>query len=199
MHTLARTLLLVPFVAAIALTADTARAQAPGAPATPLVIRKVDAKPVNSPEYQIRNIPITPRGLRWLQVVVDYEVAPEWVDEATFTYYVLLKAKRAEPGRSPFTLFKGDITYVNIARGRRKADIYMHPSTLARFGDIERLAVVVNVGGRMVALDGQPTGTAAQRWWEQLAPQDGYLLNRMQTPFAMVNSDDFEAIKPGRN
>ena len=199
MSTIARSLVMIPFAALLALPLPAADAQAPGAPSTPLLIRKVDAKPVNSPEYQIRNYPLTPRGVRWLQVIVDYDTAPEWVDEATFTYYVLLKAKRAEAGRSPFTLFKGEVTNVNIARGKHKGDIYMHPSTLARFGDIERVAVMVNVGGRMVALDGQPSGTAQQRWWEQLAPMEGYLLNRMQTPFAMVNFDDYEAIKPGRN
>ena len=35
-----------------------------------------------------------------------------------------------------------------------------------------------------------------QRWWEQMTPVDGYVLNRMETPFAMISFDDYEAIKP---
>lgn len=176
-----------------------ARAQAPAAPQTPLAIRKITGGKVETPEYQLKKSQFAARTRQWFQVIVDYDTAPEWMDEATFTYYVLVRSKKAEPGKNPLTLFKGEVTYINIERGRHKSDIYLHPSTVARFGDVERVAVVVNVGGRLVAMDGQPTGTAQQRWWEQLSPMDGYLLNRMQTPFAMINFDDFEAVKPGRN
>jgi hypothetical protein len=44
-------------------------------------------------------------------------------------------------------------------------------------------------------MDGIPTGSAASRWWEQLPPVEGYVLNRMETPFAMIYFDDYEAIK----
>jgi hypothetical protein len=176
-----------------------ARAQAPAAPQTPLAIRKIAGGKVETPEYQVKKSQFAGRTRQWFQVIVDYDTAPEWLDEATFTYYVLVRAKKAEPGRNPLTLFKGEVTYINIERGRHKSDIYLHPSTVSRFGDVERVAVVVNVGGRLVAMDGQPSGTAQQRWWEQLSPMDGYLLNRMQTPFAMLYFDDYESVKPARN
>lgn len=165
---------------------------------TPLAVRRITGTKVETPEYQIKKSQFAARTRNWYQIIVDYEVAPEWLDEATFTYYVLTQARRPEPGRNPRTLFKGEVTYVNIGRGKRRSDIYLHPSTVDRFGDVERVAVEVRVGGAIIARDGLPQGTAQQRWWESFSPQDGYVLNRMQTPFAMINFDDYEAIKPGR-
>jgi hypothetical protein len=178
-----------------------ARAQAPavlGQAQAPLVIRRITGTKVETPEYQVKKSQFAARTRQWYQLIVDYEVAPEWLDEATFTYYVLTLSKKPEPGRNPRTLFKGEVTYVNIGRGRRRSDIYLHPSTVDRYGDVERVAVEVRVGGAIVARDGLPQGTAQQRWWEAFAPQDGFVLNRMQTPFAMINFDDYEAIKPSR-
>jgi hypothetical protein len=170
----------------------------PGQPQVPLVVRRITGTKVETPEYQIKKSQFAARTRQWYQIIVDYEVAPEWLDEATFTYYVLTQSKRPEPGRNPRTLFKGEVTYINIGRGRRRSDIYLHPSTVDRYGEVERVAVEVRVGGAIVARDGLPQGTAQQRWWESFAPQDGFVLNRMQTPFAMINFDDYEAIKPTR-
>ncbi len=175
-----------------------AAAQAPGAGAggRPVEIRRISGGKVPTPEYQLKKSQFAARTRDWFQIMVDYETDPEWVDEAIFTYYVVVKARTAQPGKSPYTLFKGDVTYINIEKGRHKSDIFIHPSTLARYGDVEQVAVLINVGGRLVAMDGLPQGSAAKRWWEQMSPLDGYLLNRMQTPFAMINFDDYEAVKP---
>ncbi len=175
--------------------ASSAQAPAPAATDRPLTIRKMDSGKAKTPEYQVKQ-GIAQRSRDWYKVEVIYDTETEWLDEVSFTYYVVVKAAKATPGRnSLFTLFKGDVTYINVERGRHKSDIYLHPSTIARFGEVERVAAVVNVGGRLVAMEGKPDGSVSQRWWEQLSPQDGYLLNRMQTPFAMINFDDYEAIK----
>ncbi|MBW7909113.1 MAG: hypothetical protein H3C50_09395 [Kiritimatiellae bacterium] len=189
------------FAAALFLqTPAPAVAQQPaGGGSVPLIVRKVSGGKVETPEYQLKKSQFVARTRQWFQIIVDYDTAPDWLDEATFTYYVLVRSKKPEPGKNPITLFKGEVNYINVERGKHKSDIYLHPSTLSRFGDIERVAVLVNVGGRLVGMDGIPSGTAQQRWWEQLSPQDGYLLNRMQTPFAMIHFDDYEAIKPSRN
>lgn len=178
--------------------AEQSFAQQPAAPAVPLIIQKITPAKVSTPEYQLRKSQMVGRTRDWYQIVVDYATAPQWVDEATFTYYVLVLNKKAEQGVNPRTLFKGEVTYINIERGKHKSDIYIHPSTASRFGEIERVAVQVSVGGRMVAMEGVPANTVQQRWWESFSPQTGYLLNRKETPFAMINFDDYEAIKPGR-
>jgi hypothetical protein len=174
-------------------------AQAPAnAPAADrmLNIKRINAEKVKTPDYVVKPPLPTQRTREWYKVEVVYDTDPEWVDEISFTYYVVVKAKQPMPGRSAFTLFKGDVTYINVEKGRHKSDIYLHPSTLARFGDVERVAALVSVGGRMVGMEGLPSGSTSTRWWEQLPPQEGYLLNRTQTPFAMISFDDYEAIKP---
>lgn len=190
-----RSLVLAAGVFALASPAAFAQG-GPAAAARPVDIRKISSGKVMTPEYQLKKSQFVARTREWFQIIVDYDTDPEWVDEATFTYYVLVKARQQTAGRSPFTLFKGEVTYINIEKGRHRSDIFIHPSTIARYGDVERVAVQVSVGGRLVAMDGLPQGSASQRWWEQLNPQEGYLLNRMQTPFAMINFDDYEAVKP---
>ncbi len=153
-------------------------------------IRKVSGGKVSTPQYQLLKGQTMARTLDWYQIVVHYETSPDWMDELTFTYYVLVKSKAGK-----FSLFKGDVTYVNIMKGRHLSDIYLHPSTLSRFGTVERVAVLVGSQGRMLAMESQPSSNA--RWWEQspVAPVEGLVLNRMETPFAMINFDDYEAIK----
>ncbi len=167
----------------------------------PVVIKGIEAGKTRTPEYQAKGVGPQKRPRQWFKVEVTYDTDLAWLDEVTFTYYVVVKAKEPIPGRtSPYTLFKGEVSYVNIEKGRHSADIYLHPSTIARFGEVERVATVVSQGGRIVTMAGSPelsSGVNA-RWWEQLTPQDGYLLNRTLTPFAMINFDDYEAIKPGK-
>jgi len=154
-------------------------------------IRKIEPSKVKTPEYQLLKGQFMATTRDWFQVAVSYETAPDWIDDLTFTYYVLMKPKT---GPTKYMLFKGDVTYVNIQKGKHKSDMYLHPSTLARYGDVQQVAVVLTTQGRVVAMESLPA--SQQRWWEQLTPMDGYVLNRMQTPFAMINFDDYEAIKP---
>lgn len=186
-------LLAVTLLAAVSTSAQT---PGPAANDRLLVIKKVDAGKVKTPDYQVKPAQPVQRMRDWYKVEVIYDTSQEWLDEVSFTYYVVVKAKQPQPGQSAYTLFKGDVTYINVEKGRHKSDIYLHPSTLARYGEVERVAALVNVAGRLVGMDGLPSGSTSTRWWEQLPPQEGYLLNRTQTPFAMINFDDYEAIKP---
>ncbi len=158
-------------------------------------IRKLDSDKVRTPIYRVSNFP-QGRTRNWMKITTEYDTAPEWLDQLDFQYYVLVKAKK---GKKEFTLFRGDITNVNIEKNagtggsRHKSVAYLHPSTLARYGDVERLAVVIRHQGRLVGMESKPKSNA--RWWEQLTPVTGYVLNRLETPFAMINFDDYEAIK----
>ncbi len=155
-----------------------------------LRIRNVAGSKVRTPEYKL--VGGTAQGVKriWFEVLVDYETTPEWIDELDFTYYVLMRSRR---GKKRYVLFRGDVSYVNIARGRHRSVVYVHPSTLERYGDVDRVAVLIKSQGRLVGVGGRPAPT--KRWWEQLTPVKGYILTRMQTPFAMIRFDDYEAIK----
>ncbi len=160
-------------------------------------IKDISGARVQTPEYSIKKNQIAARTKDWFQIVTTYDTDPEWMDDIQFTYYVLVKAKNPKPSEPPQRLFKGEVSYINVAKGRHKSDMYLHPSTIARFGDVQAIAVLVNAQGRLVAMESKPPSN--QRWWEQLQPQEGYLLNRMQTPFAMLYFDDYEAVKSTRS
>ena len=170
---------------------STVSAQEAAAPSGQVKIKKiVPNSKVPTPEYKLLTGQVMSQTRNWFQVNVDYETDPEWMDDLTFTYYIVSQNKAGK-----FTLFRGDVTYVNIQKGKHRSDMYLHPSTIARYGVVQRVGVVVSSQGRVLAMESLPS-TGSPRWWEQLTPLDGYALNRMQTPFAMIYFDDYEAIKP---
>lgn len=156
-----------------------------------VAIKKISGLKVRTPEYRLVAGQAQARGKDWFSVNTTYDTAPDWVDDITFSYFVLITGK--SPGQPRNTLLSGDVTYVNVQKGRHLSDMYLHPSTLARYGEVERVAVIVRVQGRVVAMASEPS--SPQRWWEQLTPVQGLVLNRMETPFAMINFDNYEAIK----
>jgi hypothetical protein len=126
----------------------------------------------------------------WWRVVVEFETTPDWTDELEFTYYVYMKD---QSNRGAEIMFRGAVTYVNVAKGRHQSDMFLHPSTLARLGSVEQVAVVVKARGAVVATE---STAKTPNWWERFSPVDGVLLNRAQTPFAFIDYDLFNAIKP---
>ncbi|MFH0952975.1 MAG: Amuc_1102 family pilus-like protein [Verrucomicrobiota bacterium] len=185
------TCLLLIAIFGVSCSTDVFAQQAPE-PGRIVIIRKIEPLKVQTPQYQLLKGQFMARTRDWFQVNTTYKTAPDWIDELTFTYYVLVKGKEAG---AKYNLFRGEVTYANIQKGDHKSDMYLHPSTMVRFGDVERVAVVISSQGRIVAMESLPALTT--RWWEQLTPVDGYVLNRMQTPFAMINFDDYEAVKAG--
>jgi hypothetical protein len=160
----------------------------------PVTIKDITGFKIQTPEYQIKRSQTAARTRDWFQIITTYDTDPEWVDEVQFTYYVLVKNKNPASHGPPQSLFKGEVSYINVEKGKHKSDMFIHPSTLSRYGDVQAIAVLMTVQGRLIAMESKPPSN--QRWWEALQPQDGYLLNRMQTPFAMLYFDDYEAVKP---
>ena len=125
----------------------------------------------------------------WWRVVIDFETAPDWIDELEFTYYVYMKD---QSNKNAEMMFRGAVTYVNVPRGKHQSDMFLHPNTLARLGSVEQVAVVVKNRGAVVASE---STAKTPNWWERFPPIDGVLLNRSQTPFAYIDYDSFNAIK----
>lgn len=157
-----------------------------------LRIRRLEGETVRAPQYQTRGGQAPRRTREWLQVRTEFQTAPEWIDEMTFTYYIVLRNRRPAPGEPEVRLFRGESNYINIARTREgQSTVFLHPSTVERFGELVQVGVVITSGGRVVGMESSPSREG--RWWEQLTPQSGMVLNRRDTPFAMINFDDFEA------
>lgn len=187
---------LFAFFASTLVTPLLVQAQVPVPPAASRVqiaIGKIDGGKAPTPIYAVKGAQSQARVKDWFRVYVEYDTETDWTDELNFTFYVVVKGKTKDA--PAFTLFKGETSYIHIPKGRKHvADMYLHPNIVARFGDVERVAVEVRAAGRVLDRAGKPQLTSA--WWEQLSPVDGVLLNRSQTPFAFVDIDDQEIIKP---
>ena len=186
----------VVLFAAIWLAAGTALAQTASAAAAGgsdvLRIRKMAPVPgTKTPVFRTATASqASAKQPDWWRWMVEFETAPDWVDELEFTYYVYMKD---QSNKGAEMMFRGTVTYVNVARGRHYSDMFLHPSALARMGRVEQVAVVVKHKGAVVA--SESTAQTAN-WWDRFAPIDGVLLNRAQTPFAFVDYDLYEQIKP---
>ena len=163
-------------------------------------IKPPKASPASTPEYDVRvkggGSNNSPNSF-WLEVESEFDTAPEWMDEVSFTYYVLLKAKKASdvgPGGRQYNLFRGEVSYVDIPKGRGwKSNMFLPASTFKRYGDVEKAGVQVKVKGVIVAEESTPASRT--RWWEE-HPVKGALLPRNQTPFINVNPDANPTVRP---
>jgi hypothetical protein len=126
----------------------------------------------------------------WWRVMVEYETAPDWIDELEFTYYVYMKD---QSNKGAEVMFSATVSYVNVAKGRHVSDMFLQPNVLTRLGRVEQVAVVVKAKGAVVATE---STAKTPNWWDRFSPVSGVLLNRSQTPFAYIDYDLYEAIKP---
>ena len=129
------------------------------------------------------------RPPEWWRVAVEYETAPEWIDELEFTFYAYLEDQSAKNAPE---MFRGVVTYENVPKGRHVADIFLHPNVVARMGQVKQVALVIKHNGMVVATD---STSSRPNWWDGFPPKDGVLLNRTQTPFALVDYDSYNFIR----
>ena len=167
------------------------------------------AQPRPGPEFQItkisRNLITTPQYTytgaqqyqanqrdRWLEVEVDFSSAPEFTDELTFKYFILINGK----------LLTGEVTHTNIAAGRdNRSVMYVSPKTLARLmgnrpvapNSVQNIAVQIVQQG---AVKHELSAERAQPNWHATMPHvAGLVLNKNETPFAPLYWDRYEQIK----
>jgi hypothetical protein len=149
------------------------------------------------------------RGTRparqWGSVTVVYETTPEWIDEMTITYYAMSLDKTS--GENKYSLYRKEVPYMDIARDRNHTGVvYIRPSALERFGEIVACAVEIRIDNEVVAQQGESSmgGALPDEWWKDqrvigrsdlVTIRDAHILNRIESPFAFINIDDYEAIK----
>jgi hypothetical protein len=151
---------------------------------------------VKTPEYRtsVSGGRVAPRD--WQNVVALYDTNPEWVDELTFQFYVLLY--KETQGKKEYSLCKGTVSYVDIAKGRRHvSEVFLRPTTVARHGEVVGIAVEMLSKGELIGAESDAISGLPKEWWKNpnLTVRDGLLLSRSQTPFTYINWDDFEVIK----
>jgi len=134
----------------------------------------------------------------WVELGLQFDTEPEWQDEIVFHFFALLKNRET----TKFTLLKGTVTYLDVARGRsRMGCAYIRPAALARYGEVMGVAVEAVIKGEVAGSlsEGKlgPGKPLPQEWWKkpELVPKDGYIVDRSKTPFSQINFDDYEALK----
>lgn len=195
-------------VAAVVLLAGLSAAKAQQ-PNTDFKIVKITPELVTTPEYTFNLGPKNKKVQKnkdWLEVEVSFDwqprlKKPEFQDDLTFNYYILLGNKDRENPKG--TLLTGAVTHMAIPQAKGMNSVmYLSPRTLERFFQgkppATASAAVVDVGVTVLA-QGRPVAEASWkgkgRWWEQFEPKQGYVLNKNETPFAPLVWDYYEAIK----
>ena len=178
-------------------------------PAKDFQILKITPDLATTPEYNFSYGPKNKKVQKnkdWLEVEVSFEwqprdQKPEFLDELTFNYFILLNNKsRENPGG---TLLTGTVTHVAIPQAKGLNSVmYVSPRTLERFfeGKIPSTAssAITDVGV-IITKQGQTVAEASWKgrgqWWSALQQVNGYVLNKNETPFAPLAWDYYEAIK----
>jgi hypothetical protein len=140
----------------------------------------------------------------WHAVTVTYDTAPEWIDELLIQFYVLGIMKSPETGRNTYSLYKTAVRYIDIEKGRNHTAVaFLRPAAIKRYGDPIAVAAVFTLDGEVVAELSDESTQLPEKWWrnplvtdsKDVIVRDGYLMDRSKTPWAVINSDDYEVIK----
>jgi hypothetical protein len=140
----------------------------------------------------------------WHVVSVIYDSAPEWIDDLLVQFHVLAMKQDPQTRQNVYSLFKKQVRYGDIERGREhRAMAFLRPAALKRFGNVVACAAVLSVDGKVVEEKSETATELPEFWWRNplvldspaLTVREGYLLNRMESPWALVNPDDYEVIK----
>jgi hypothetical protein len=172
-------------------------------------INKITPDFTTTPEYNFSYGPKNKRVTKnkdFLEVEVSFDwqprdKKPEFLDELTFNYYILLNNKSRENPQE--TLLTGTVTHVAIPQATSMNSVmYVSPRTLERFfagkAPNNVTAAVVDVGvtitkqGQLVA---EASWKGRGQWWSNYQQVSGYVLNKSETPFAPLAWDYYEAIK----
>jgi len=143
---------------------------------------------------------------QWVRIEVTFDAAAEFTDELTFNYYALYSDR---PG--PDRLFVGHVNHVNIAKGQNLHSVmYLSPKSLQRIAQrsstkafvptnfpITQVTVTITKPGvtAPIAIGSLKPGAQGE-WWSTIKQEEGFLVNKSETPFASLHWDYYEALKP---
>ncbi len=169
-----------------------AAAQVPIGPGA-IKLGKIKQEIVKTPDYTIKSGPEKRSKIgEWLEIEVEFETKAEEIDEITLQYTILFENK----------LLDGQVTHVIIPKGREHYSVmYISPRTLVKLtggktvtaGNVQNVWVVASKQGQV--LDQAAIKNIAIPNFPHLA---GMILNKMETPFAPLFFDRYEAIKTSK-
>ena len=203
---------LVAAAAAFAVSFAVAQQQPAAAPAGPAGTNPGDVKITKLSDfndYKQKAKSITGKTSQksriWGVFDVTFQTTPAWIDSMTITYTVILLNPKpdAKKNEKPMTLMQTTVEYADVAQDREhKAGAVVLPAALLRLGEPLGFAVSISVGGKEVASQGVGKGPlqSHKEWWKDSAildhpnvqRRDAYMMDRMKSPFQLVDPDDYE-------
>lgn len=199
-----------PLAAALALAAAPVGAQQPGAAKGPAGSNpgEVQITKVTSLKDVEHRAPALSGGggakkKKWGAFDVTFQTTPEWIDELTVVYTVMLANPAPAKDEPPMSLLRVSVSYPDVERGRdHVAGAVVQPAVLKRYGNAIGFAAQLFVDGKEVAAKGEGEGRlkGVAKWWEaekvlnspMVVRREGLLLDRMKTPFSLVDPDNYE-------
>lgn len=166
-------------------------AQVPGAQ---FQLTKINKNLITNPQFAYTGAEQYTANQRdhWLEVEAEFTAAPEFSDELTFKYFILVNGK----------LLTGEVTHINVPAGReRRSVMYVTPGALARvmnnrpvtIASVQNIAVQIVQQGAV--RDELSLMRAAAQWYKVIPALSGLVLNKNETPFAPLYWDRYEQIK----
>lgn len=157
-------------------------------------IEKIMPSVVGTPEFTITNTPPKrSQAQKWLEIEVEFAIeGVELIDELTFKFDVKMNGK----------LCPGEITHVNIPKGRDRFTVmYISPRNLERITDgkplnagmIENIWITISRQGQKLAITSLKDKNSKEPPNLTLTP--GLLTPKAETPFSVLWSDRYEAVK----
>ena len=199
--------------AAAAFAVSFAVAQQPAAPAagpagsTPGEVKITKLTDFNDYKQKAKSITgkTSQKSRVWGVFDVTFQTTPQWIDSMTITYTVILLNPKpdAKKGEKPMTLMQTTVEYADVQQDREhRAGAVVLPAALLRLGEPLGFAVSISVGGKEVASQGVGKGPlqSHKEWWKDSAildhpnvqRRDAYMMDRMKSPFQLVDPDDYE-------
>jgi hypothetical protein len=157
-------------------------------------IEKILPAVVGTPEFTITNTPPKrSQPQKWLEIEVEFAVEHvEMIDELTFKFDIMISGK----------LYPGEITHVNIPKGKdRYTVMYISPRNLDRITGgkqlnatmIENIWVTISKQGQALAISSLKDKNS--RAVPNLPQIPGLLTPKSETPFSVLWTDRYEAVK----
>lgn len=185
-------------------SADGVFAQAVAAPAAEIVrITKVTELGRDMLQRAVGLGGKSAKAKTWGVLDVAFDTAPEWINELTVTFTVMLYNEKPLQGEKAISLFQITSVYGDVARGRdHRVGVVLLPVALERFGRPIGFAAQMFVDGNSVGEFGVGDGILSKenRWWKNdkitaspiVQKREGYLLERSKSPFYLVDIDSYE-------
>ncbi|MDD5522271.1 MAG: hypothetical protein PHI84_15750 [Kiritimatiellae bacterium] len=157
---------------------------------------------VKNPEYRTSLGGTVGIDKDWCQITLEYMTAPEFIDDLTFQFYAV--SEGVVEGKKVFSFYKSAVKYGDIERSNNHVcTMFLRPSAIKRFGELMAIAVEVLYQGKVVEEMSEEGTKMPEKWWKNplvvenpsTVMRDGYLLNRSQSPFALISIEGYEFIK----